>query len=141
MERIYLTIPEPEFVKLDRLYPNNGKSSVVGERATEIVKVYFTSQDNNSTFEKPTDGDLKITSKDRVLKIEIKGTAEKDICWMKLKVSGEPSYKSLIQGMPLYRVCGVYERSPVIYVLYYSQDFDMIPEPRWSIRPKITSIS
>ena len=137
MERIDLIISELEFIKLNKEYPNTGKSSFVGERAIELVKIHFRNQDNTCIFMKPTDGgDLIISCNDRRLKIEVKGTAETDICWMKLKVSGTPSYNLLAQGMPLYRVCGVNERSPVIFILYYSQDFDMIPEPRWRLRSK-----
>ena len=77
----------------------------------------------------------KITTK----KCEVKGTAATDIAWAKLKVSGKPSYKLLLNGLPLYRVCGVYSRNPIIFVLKCGSDFEMVPEPRWSVRKKTTA--
>ncbi|GAH75514.1 unnamed protein product, partial [marine sediment metagenome] len=132
MEKIDLKISEQEFADLNLRYPNHGKSSVISGRADELVKMHFRNQNNNCVFEKLSNGgDLRITSIDEVLEIEIKGTAETGINWQRLKVSGKPSYRLLINGLPLYRVCGVYERFPVIYILHFCRDFDMRTEPRW----------
>lgn len=134
MERIELNVNDDEFAKLNKHYPKNGKSSDIAKRAIELVKLYFRSKYPNCDFSIPTDGsDLEITFANTTQRIEVKGTAATDIAWAKLKVSGEPSYKLLLNGLLLYRVCGVYKRNYTIFVLQYGSDFKMKPEPRWSI--------
>ena len=139
MEKIKIELAEEQYIRLNADYPRNGKSSIIGERSVEIVKWHFRSNDKCCNFIPMSGGcDLRIISRKNSkldLDIEIKGTANKDIAWSQLKVSGNPSYYSLTNNMPLHRVCDVYSQSPVIYVLRYSDDFEMIPEPRWSLKP------
>jgi hypothetical protein len=140
MERIPLNVTEEEFLRLNQLYPPTVKSSTVGERAIELVQLHFRSKDPKCAFSTPTDGsDLEIKSNNTAQYIEVKGTADTEIAWAKLKVSGQPSYNLLSQGLPLYRVCGVYNRDPVIFILSHGKDFEMVPEPRWSVRAKTTA--
>ena len=140
MEKINLKLSDQDFIRLNALCPPTEKSADIGKRAIEIVKHLYKSKDPNSTFRVPAGGgDIEIQSEGRTFKIEVKGTTETDICWMKLKVSGKLSYELLVQGMPLYRVCGVNDRFPTIYILKYQRDYEMVPEPRWSIHPKRTA--
>ena len=137
LETVALSVPEPEFARLNSLYPPTVKSSTVGDRAIELVQFYFRTQDAACTFRFPGNGcDLETQVNGTTHRIEVKGTADLDIAWTKLKVSGAPSYNALLNGMPLYRVTGVYERNPVLFILRYQHDFEMQPEARWSISRK-----
>lgn len=137
MQTINLNLPEREFERLNGLYPPTVKSATVGERASDLVKFYFRTVDPDCQFIERIGGiDLEVTGDRLSVRMEIKGTADADIAWMKLKVSGEPSYRHLREGLPLYRVVGVYDRNPRIYVLKYAEDFEMIHEPRWALRPR-----
>ncbi len=137
MELIDIELPEEEFERLNSAYPFTMQSAKVGQRSVEIVKWHFKTIDPNCNFDnKQTDVDLRVTSKANIYDIEIKGTADEDIAWMKLKVSGKRSYRKLKNGMPIYRVCNVYSKNPRIFILNYNDDFEMIPEDRWSIRPR-----
>jgi hypothetical protein len=69
------------------------------------------------------------------LSIEIKGTASPDLAWQKLKVSSKHSWDLLAnQGIPVYRVCNVFERTPSIYILLHGRDFILEPEARWTFK-------
>jgi hypothetical protein len=137
MEIIDIELPEEEFERLNSAYPFTMQSAKVGQRSVEIVKWHFKTIDPNCNFDNgQTDVDLRVTSKANIYDIEIKGTADEDIAWMKLKVSGKRSYQKLKNGMPIYRVCNVYSKKPRIFILNYNDDFEMIPEDRWSIRAR-----
>ncbi len=137
MRTIELDLPEAEFERLNALYPPTAKSSTVGERAVELVKFYFRTLDCDCQFHVPGGGvDLEVTGKELSERIEIKGTADADIAWMKLKVSGKPCYDRLLEDLPLYRVLAVYDRNPRICVLKYSEDFEIVSELRWALRPR-----
>src|SRR5437762_7559142 len=113
MRTIDLAIPESEFARLNALYPPTIKSSTVGRRAIELVQFHFRTQDPACKFLEPGNGiDLEVTRGEQVDRIEVKGTADRNIAWMKLKVSGKPCYAHLIAGIELYRVVAVYERDP-----------------------------
>lgn len=137
MKRIPLDISDQEFTRLNLLYQQTGKSSTVGGRALELVRFYFRSQDATCEIIVPGNGcDIEVRINRTTHRIEVKGTADINIAWSKLKVSGKPSYDALVSGMPLYRVTGVYERKPVLFILTYANDFDIQPEARWSLRQK-----
>jgi hypothetical protein len=142
MEIIDIVLSDEEFERLNSEYPFTMQSAKVGERSVELVKWYFRTIDPNCTFDNSQrDVDLRVTSKGRIYDIEIKGTADEDIAWLKLKVSGKRSYEKLKSGMPIYRICNIYSKKSRIFILKYNDDFDMIPEDRWSIRPsKSTAI-
>ena len=68
-------------------------------------------------------------------RIEVKGTASKDIAWSQLKVSSQKSHDALESGeATMYRVVNVDGLQPSIYILKYDQDFTLEPEPRWAVR-------
>lgn len=137
MRTINIDVPESEFERLNALYPPTAKSSTVGERAIELVKFHFRTIDSNCQFRVPGGGvDLEVTANGISERMEIKGTADPGIAWMKLKVSGKPCYDRLLEGLPLYRVVAVYDRAPRIYVLTYAQDFELAVEPRWALKPR-----
>jgi hypothetical protein len=85
----------------------------------EILRIHFLRQDPATTFKTEVgDADLEITnSTGQVLRIEVKGTADRGIAWAKLKVSGTPSYNALVAGMPVYRVCGVESKEVEVFVM------------------------
>jgi hypothetical protein len=67
--------------------------------------------------------------------IEVKGTKSADIAWQQLKVSSQHSRDLLAEkGAPVYRVTGVFEQSPSIYVLVHGLDFSLVHEPRWMFK-------
>jgi hypothetical protein len=136
---IKVALPDNVYQHLNNDYPLTKKSSTIGDRAVEIIKHYFSSQHQDCNFRVLRDGaDLEITLADGTVleQIEIKGTADAKMSWSKLKVSGEQSYNKLVKDLPLYRVIDVYTQNPKIFVMRYSEDFDLVPEPRWQIRQK-----
>jgi hypothetical protein len=135
MERIDLPLTRDEHTELNARFPATSKSSNVGCRAIELAKIYFRTVDSTCNFREQINGcDLEITfASGETNHIEVKGTASRDLAWSKLKVSGTPSYQALIDGMPLYRITGVYEQTPVIFVMTFSEDFQMELEPRWRV--------
>jgi hypothetical protein len=139
MQRIEIAVPEPEYEVLSRRLPQTGKSSDIGRRAVELVKLHFKSLDPQCNFREQVDAfDLQVTrSTGEVERLEVKGTASFNLDWARLKVSGIPSHSALASGTPLYRVTGVYARVPVIFVMRFPEDFRLEPEPRWSVRPTI----
>lgn len=137
MIAIPIDLDEDEFRRLNALYPPSEKSSNVGKRSVELVQYYFRKLDPSCQFRVLKKGvDLEIVQGSKIQRIEIKGTARDHLAWNQLKVSGSPSYDELRKDTPLYRVVSVYDRTPTIYVLTYSEDFDMIPEARWSVKKK-----
>lgn len=137
MVTIPINLPETEFQRLNALYPPTVNSANVGNRAIELVRFYFRSLDSDCQFRVPNDGtDLEIVRAGSSERIEVKGTADADIAWIKLKVSSLLSYQQLLDNVPIYRVVAVYDRAPRIHVLRHAQDFEMIAEPRWSVRAR-----
>jgi hypothetical protein len=137
MKMIEVHLSEEVYKKLDEQFPRSSKSAAVGKRALRIVKEHFLSLDPNAQFVRPRAGaDLRVVTEDQDHEIEVKGTDDADISWQKLKVSSQQSYDLLAAGMPLYRVCGVYSHEPRIHVMSFGEDFDMVPEARWRLRPQ-----
>ena len=80
--------------------------------------------------------DLKIIVNGQTVKrIEVKGTASKDLAWSQLKVSSQRSHDALESGdATIYRVVDVEGTNPRIFELTHGQDFTLEPEPRWAVR-------
>lgn len=137
MYQFTIQLSDRELSCLNSQFPAAGKSSHVGARAIEILKLHFLEQDSSSTFRTEVgDADLEVTGANgSVLRIEVKGTEDRDIAWAKLKVSGTPSYNAIVAGMPIYRVCGVQDKSVRVFVMQYPDDFILTPEPRWRLSP------
>lgn len=136
METIEYKISKRDFQKLNRKYRRRGKSSEIGKRAVDIVKIYFKDNNQNVHFSPESiEGiDLIAIIGNQRIKIEIKGTAEKGIARSKLGVSGKKSHDYLENGMPLYRIANVYGRIVKIFILKYGEDFKMDKEDRWKIK-------
>ena len=137
MQKFTIQLTDAEHSRLNSLFCGTGKSSHVGSRAIEILRIHFLRQDPATTFRTEVgDADLEITnSTGSVLRIEVKGTADQGIAWAKLKVSGTPSYNALVAGMPVYRVCGVEGKTVQVFVMKYPENFSLTPEPRWRLSP------
>ena len=137
MNELHLDLSEEEYNTLNTAFPRNMQSAKVGKRAIELVKIYFKKKYPGCSFISPQRGaDLKVTHDNGTEEMEIKGTEAADISWAKLKVSSNQSHALLTNGMPLYRIVSVYDRHPRIIVMSCADDFEMIPEPRWSLRPR-----
>jgi hypothetical protein len=122
--------------QLLRDYPNMGKNSHVGNLAVKVVELYFLSIDPKAQFVAGKKGpDLIVTYNGVTEPCEIKGTVDKDIAWAKLKVSSSDCYNALVNGMTLIRVTNIGEAKMVLYFMKYGEDFNLLPEPRWSVTP------
>jgi hypothetical protein len=137
MIEVPIELTEDEYSTLNNQFPRDMQSAKVSERAMQLVKIHFMKRYPGCTFLQPQRGaDLRVKHDKGVDEIEIKGTEAPDISWAKLKVSSKQSYELLSNGMPLYRLVGVYDRNPRIFIMTCRDDFEMIPEPRWSVKPR-----
>jgi hypothetical protein len=126
-----------EFDALNREFPPGDGSGLIGRRAEAIVKIHFRRSDVHCSFPPcPPGADLQVNlAGAEPLSIEIKGTAARQLSWQQLKVSSSMSYKLICEGLPVYRVCGVFDQTPEIYVLRYGADFTLESEARWTFKP------
>jgi hypothetical protein len=137
MKKENFEITKDQLVELLTLYPNLGKNSDVGKLAVEIVKLYFLSQNSKTIFPITKNGiDLSIIINGKTEHYEIKGTADKNIAWHKLKVSSQNCYSLLVNGMTLIRITNIGKNQLILYFLKYKEDFELIPEARWSVIPR-----
>ena len=137
MIEVAIDLNEDEYRTLNTTFPRSMQSAKVGERAVELVRIYFKKNHPGCSFVTPQHGaDLKVHHSHGTEQMEIKGTEASDISWAKIKVSSKQSHELLKGGMPLYRVVSVYERHPRIFIMMYQEDFEMVPEARWSVRPR-----
>lgn len=128
------SITQDELKSLLSLYPNTGKNSDIGKLAVEIAKLYFLSLNEKTTFIINKNGiDLSTIINGISENYEIKGTVDKEISWNKLKVSSQNCYNHLTNGMTLIRITNVGSTQMTIYHLNYDVDFELVPEPRWSV--------
>ena len=129
-----ISITQTQLDSLLQLYPNTGKNSDVGKLAVEIAKLFFLSQNNTTTFTTNKKGvDLSTSINGTITNYEIKGTADKNISWNKLKVSSQNCHDNLVNGMTLVRITNIGSTEMTIYFLKHTEDFELIPEPRWSL--------
>lgn len=127
-------ITQEQLTDLLKRYPNTGKNSDVGKLAVEIAKLYFLSLNNKTTFTINKNRiDLSISVNETIGHYEIKGTADKSISWNKLKVSSQNSHDHLVSGMTLIRITNIGSTEMTLYFLKHNEDFELVPEPRWSI--------
>jgi hypothetical protein len=134
MTKVNFSISDEQLNDLFTLYPNIGKNSDVGKLAVEVAKIYFLSLNAITTFVTNKNGiDLTVEVNGIKEKYEIKGTADKNISWSKLKVSSQNCYDNLVNGMTLIRITNIGSTAMIFYFLKYQEDFELIPEPRWSV--------
>ena len=127
-----------ESAELDRLFPPSPGSSDIGKRAVAIAEIYFRRKDPHCKFVDPPRGaDLAVVLEmDGRKFFEVKGTADSDIAWQKLKVSSQSSHDLLKEGSAsVLRVTDVFGAVPVVYELRCGQHFQLEPEPRWTFKP------
>jgi hypothetical protein len=134
MTTVNFSISVEQLNDLLTLYPNTGKNSDVGKIAVEVAKLYFSSLSGLTSFTTNKKGiDLTVEVNGLVEKYEIKGTADKDISWRKLKVSSQNCHDHLVNGMTLIRITNIGSTAMTFHFLRYQEDFELIPEPRWSV--------
>lgn len=128
-------ITEIQLQELLLANPNMGKNSHVGNLAVKIVELFYLSRYPNAVFVTGKKGaDIEIFYDGKVEKFEVKGTADKNISWSKLKVSSQNCYECLVAGMTLIRVTGVGTISPKLHFLKYGNDFILVHEVRYAVR-------
>jgi hypothetical protein len=128
------SITQDQLNSLLTLYPNTGKNSDIGKLAVEIAKLYFLSINDSTTFFTNRNGiDLSTSVNGIVENFEIKGTADNNISWNKLKVSSQNCHDHLVNGMRLIRITNIGATEMTFYFLTHSEDFELVPEPRWSV--------
>jgi hypothetical protein len=134
MTTVNFSISDEQLNNLLTLYPNTGKNSDVGKLAVEVAKLYFLSLNGLTSFITNKKGiDLTVEANGLAENYEIKGTADKDISWNKLKVSSQNCHDHLVIGMTLIRITNIGSTTMTFHFLKYQEDFELIPEPRWSV--------
>jgi len=127
-------ITDEKITELLRSNPNLGKNSHIGNLAVKIVELYFLSVDPKATFVINKKGiDIEVKYLNKIECFEIKGTADVNISWAKLKVSSKKSHDALINGMTLIRVTNIGNTTMNLYFMQHGIDFKLLPEPRWSV--------
>lgn len=126
---------DEDYNRLQTEYPTIGKNSVIEKLSIEIVKLYFQSENTLTTFKKGNKSvDLIVELEGIETPYEIKGTESADIAYSKLRVSSQPSYDALKNGLTLLRVSNVRKREVILYFMQYGIDFDLVPEDRWRVK-------
>lgn len=129
------TLSDEDFNRLQNKYPTFGKNSVIEKLSIEIVKLYFHSENPLTAFKKGTKSvDLIVDLEGVETPYEIKGTESADIAYNKLRVSSQPSYDALRNGLTLLRVSNVREKEVILYFLQYGIDYELVPEDRWRVK-------
>ncbi len=136
MQSFYLDITDDELQAVLKDNDNMGKNSHVGNVAVALVKLYFLSQYSDATFAVAKNGaDLEVSYRGKTDRYEVKGTVGNDLAWQKLKVSSQDCYECLKNGMTLIRVTGVGSRTVGFHFLKFGEDFDLVPEVRYAVKP------
>lgn len=113
---------------------NMGKNSHIGNLAVKIAELYFLSLDSNAVFTLGKDGsDIEVNYLQKTEKFEVKGTADSNIAWNKLRVSSQACHDALLNGMSIIRITNVGKINPTIYILKHNEDFRLVPEARWRL--------
>lgn len=137
MKSVQYTVPQETLDFLLNRFPNDGKSSHIGEIAIGVVKAYFESIDHTVKFEKGQNGaDMCVISNGETKNYEIKGTQSSNLDFNKLKVSSKQCFEALRDGMEIIRVTNVRQNEVQLHFLKFGVDFDLIPEDRWSVKEK-----
>ena len=127
-----------ETITLDDLELQEIAELSTEHKALYIVEKYIRDKYGNDVeIEEDHDGaDLRLSVHGQdEQRIEVKGTASRDLAWSQLKVSSQNSHDALESGeATMYRVVNVDGPQPSIYILKYDQDFTLEPEPRWAVR-------
>ena len=141
MKQEEFELSEQEYAQLNAEYPRGKGSGLIGNRSEAIIKYYFRRGHSDCEFRKPRNGaDLEVIFQPNTpsILLEIKGTEDSSIAFQKLKVSSVHSHRMLVdEKIPLYRVTNIFEKKIEIYILKHGEDFELVPEPRWSVKRKL----
>jgi hypothetical protein len=135
MTTIQFQISEEKCRELLSRFPNLEKNIHVGGFAIEIAKLYFLSRDADAGFTRCKGGDIGVTCNGRYEEFEVKGTADPNICFKKLKVSSKACHDALVNGMRLIRITGIGKPVMNIHFMKHPEDFILVEEPRWAVKP------
>jgi hypothetical protein len=138
MHTFQIALTVSEFSDLNQRFPTSRGSGDIGKRAVEIVKYHFKNQSPGCQFLAPPAGaDLAVLLCGAAAPeiFEVKGTADRDIAWQKLKASSKPSHALLTNGSAaVLRVTDVFGQAPVVHELRHGTDFLLEPEVRWTFK-------
>jgi hypothetical protein len=136
MQSIPLDLPDQVFIQLETDSPRGPKNNSTRDRAVGIVKYWLSCQLDTKVFLVPKEkgADISYSQNGITIHAEIKGTEDKEIALEKFKVSGVNSYRVICEGGPVFRVCDVFSRMPVIHILKIDEDFKLVQEPRWRVK-------
>jgi len=138
VESVTIELSDCEWEQLNEEFPEGRSSGVIGKRAERIVEMYLRRQYPGCEIARRAVGadlSVRMPSGEEFL-VEVKGAASSQIEWGQLKVSSQSSYNSLsMEGTPIYRVCSVFDANPRLHVLRFGEDFQMVAEPRWAVKP------
>jgi len=138
VQSITIELTDNELEQLNEEFPEGRSSAVIGKRAERIVEIYLRREHPDCEIARRAAGadlSVRLPSGEEFL-VEVKGAASSRIEWGQLKVSSQPSYDSLSkEGTPIYRVCSVFDANPRLHVLRFGEDFQLVAEPRWAVKP------
>ncbi|MEM5563954.1 hypothetical protein WNY78_02510 [Psychroserpens sp. AS72] len=135
MKSVTFKLNNKQFSLLNSQFSNIGKNSHIGKLAVEIAKLYFQDKYVMPNFKENINGvDLSVINNNSQEDYEIKGTADFNIAFNKLKVSSQPCHDKLVNGQILLRICDIGKQEVKLHFMKYNEDFTMEPELRWSVK-------
>lgn len=143
-----LNLSQTQILRLNVSHPINNGSNQIGERALEIVRLYFSNIDpaaicrplsslKNSYHYEVTYTDP--SSKQKITReILIKGT--KKPSWVAslsaMRITGTKIYNRVTSNnVPIFRVINVNSNTPEIWEIFYPTDFKLERDDRWRGKP------
>jgi len=107
------------------------------EKRAMLIARFFLEIDYDPTeynYSEPNAGpDITLTKGKKTLNYEVKGTADHELAWAKLKVSSRESARLIKSKMPVLRVMNVMTPRPLVAELICGVHFDLVEEPRWRV--------
>ncbi len=129
-----LTLSETEFAQVQQSFPDNGSNRAVDRRAIALARIYLARRHPGCEHITALAGvDLTVRLCETTFSYEVKGSRGTGIAPPKLKVSSQRCHDSLVAGTPMLRIAGVFDRTPIVYIMQHGRDFVLRPEPRWSL--------
>jgi hypothetical protein len=102
------------------LFPFISKQLVSKKCSGQAISGHFQSQDRQATCTIINDGtDLEICCHGETKRYEVKGTADGEVAYHKLKVSSKASHGALVSGTTLIRVTNVGQPNVQLHFLHH----------------------